>query len=419
MKNILILLTHTFPDDKNEVFLWNEIPFLEYDKVYICSMVGVESNNFFANINPQYSIIRCGSTLKFPKGTIWWVKSLFVKEFWIELKNIISQHKCTKELFVKLLRTTSYGERIVKTIKKSVNFHDDECRYVVYSYWMTSLAYAAIKLKKECSSIKLTFSRCHGHDLYCYRYKEDYIEYQQYYLDCIDLISPISNDGIKYLTDRYGDEYKVKLELNRLGTIDYGIQEYSGNKRGITVISCSGVIRLKRINLIIDALKHIDGISIDWIHYGDGPLFHEIQKYAMEQLDEKNNITYRFAGRLKNEELMMTYRDATYDLFINVSETEGIPVSIMEALSFGIPVIATNVGGCNELVDASCGYLIDKNFSPEELARLITQFNFLNEGSKIEMRRNARQKWEEKYSAEINFRTLHKKLISNIDIMED
>ena len=38
------------------------------------------------------------------------------------------------------------------------------------------------------------------------------------------------------------------------------------------------------------------------------------------------------------------------DLFINTSSSEGVPVSIMEALSVGIPIIATDVGGTKEIV---------------------------------------------------------------------
>ena len=73
------------------------------------------------------------------------------------------------------------------------------------------------------------------------------------------------------------------------------------------------------------------------------------------------------------------------DLFINLSTSEGIPVSIMEAYSFGIPAIATNVGGTAELVSNKNGRLIDVTLDAiaiaktiEELISLpITEFNLL------------------------------------------
>lgn len=50
-----------------------------------------------------------------------------------------------------------------------------------------------------------------------------------------------------------------------------------------------------------------------------------------------------------------------FDLFVNMSLSEGIPVSIMEAISFGIPIIATNVGGNAEIVNDETGVLIPVN----------------------------------------------------------
>ena len=61
-------------------------------------------------------------------------------------------------------------------------------------------------------------------------------------------------------------------------------------------------------------------------------------------------------------------------MFINVSSTEGIPVSIMEAMSFGIPVIATAVGGTPEIVNNENGYLLSKDPSAKELAEVIQNF---------------------------------------------
>ena len=60
-----------------------------------------------------------------------------------------------------------------------------------------------------------------------------------------------------------------------------------------------------------------------------------------------------------------------FDLFVNMSLSEGIPVSIMEAISFGIPIIATNVGGNAEIVNDETGVLI-----PLILIRLLLMKQF-------------------------------------------
>ena len=56
------------------------------------------------------------------------------------------------------------------------------------------------------------------------------------------------------------------------------------------------------------------------------------------------NISFELKGFVDNNELLQIYTDKCFSFFINVSESEGLPVSIMEAASAGIPIVATDVG---------------------------------------------------------------------------
>ena len=98
-------------------------------------------------------------------------------------------------------------------------------------------------------------------------------------------------------------------------------------------------------------------------------------------------------------------------MFINCSESEGIPVSIMEALSFGIPVIATNVGGTSEVViDGYNGFLLDKDFLEIDLKQMIVDFLNSSEDFILEKRTNARIFWENNYDAEKNYTEFYKRI---------
>ena len=55
-------------------------------------------------------------------------------------------------------------------------------------------------------------------------------------------------------------------------------------------------------------------------------------------------------GNVDNAALLEDYITENYYLFVNVSSSEGIPVSIMEASSVGIPCLATDVGGTGEII---------------------------------------------------------------------
>ncbi|MBA3900251.1 MAG: glycosyltransferase, partial [Bacteroidetes bacterium] len=93
------------------------------------------------------------------------------------------------------------------------------------------------------------------------------------------------------------------------------------------------------------------------------------------------------------------YEENYVDLFINVSETEGIPVSIMEAQSAAIPVLATNVGGTSEIVDNENGFLIDKDFEVAKIAESIEKYFTSHFSHQEEKRKKSYQNWQKKYDA--------------------
>jgi glycosyltransferase involved in cell wall biosynthesis len=175
----------------------------------------------------------------------------------------------------------------------------------------------------------------------------------------------------------------------------------------LRIVSSSNIIPLKRIALIAQALSQID-FKVEWTHLGDGKLFHLI-KDIIQHLPE--NITVNLPGRVKPEEVLNFYILNSVELFLNVSTTEGVPVSIMEAFSAGIPVYATNVGGTSEIVNSGNGKLMEKDLTPEKLAHEIRSFMDLTSEKRLALRKNAL----ETYSEKCDFHVLTKQLITLID----
>ena len=117
-------------------------------------------------------------------------------------------------------------------------------------------------------------------------------------------------------------------------------------------------------------------------------------------------------GNVPNVEVMRHYQHHPVDVFINTSSTEGgAPVAIQEAVSCGIPVIATAVGGNPELVSERNGILIRPDPTPMEIAEAI--FAFLD-GPEVaaRKRRLSREVWMERYNADVNFRAFAERLKS-------
>ena len=169
-------------------------------------------------------------------------------------------------------------------------------------------------------------------------------------------------------------------------------------KTSICIASCSSVIDVKRVDLIIDVMEHLD-ISYHWIHIGDGNRMDDCKGLAKRKLNSNN---YTFLGNIDNNDVLKTYLEHDVDYFINMSDSEGVPVSIMEAISVGIPIIARNVGGIGEIVDEKNGLLIEKL---NDYARINSFFHERIEKTDVYEQRSNEciNKWKNEYNAKQNY----------------
>jgi len=82
----------------------------------------------------------------------------------------------------------------------------------------------------------------------------------------------------------------------------------------------------------------------------------------------------------------------------------------MEAMSFGIPKIATNVGGTSELVTDKTGILIPKNCSPEDVSEALNSIS--KKSRSTDFRMEVRNAWKSKVNAQENFTNFAEQLNS-------
>ncbi|MFA7314318.1 MAG: glycosyltransferase family 4 protein [Candidatus Magasanikbacteria bacterium] len=113
----------------------------------------------------------------------------------------------------------------------------------------------------------------------------------------------------------------------------------------------------KRPEMIIEVISNFEKEIQDKIQFtivGDGPK----RKY-LEQLAKEKKVNVFFTGNLEHGEVMKEL--SKNDIFVFISAWEGFPYTILEALSVGLPVIASNVGGVGEIVDNTVGRLVENN----------------------------------------------------------
>ncbi|MEI9852620.1 MAG: glycosyltransferase [Sphingomonas sp.] len=139
----------------------------------------------------------------------------------------------------------------------------------------------------------------------------------------------------------------------------------------LRIVSCAAARPVKRLHRIAEALAYAD-VPVRWTHIGDGPELPRLRALA-ERLPA--HVAVDLAGAVAPPEVPRRYQAHPYDLFLNVSESEGVPVSIMEAMAAGIPALATDVGGTRELVTPDAGRLVPADVSPAALWRAISAFS--------------------------------------------
>jgi Glycosyltransferase len=133
---------------------------------------------------------------------------------------------------------------------------------------------------------------------------------------------------------------------------------------------------------------------------GDGPLKKQIEdRVGIERIP---NI--EFTGRKSHSESMEILKDA---LFMVTSSIwyEMFPMTVLETFSCGKAVIAPRLGALAEIVQEKKTGLLFEPGNAEDLALKI-KWMVENEDACIEMGKNARQEFEERYTAEKNFKIL-------------
>ena len=278
------------------------------------------------------------------------------------------------------------------------------------SFWMDDNS-TLLSLLKKRKKITKAFSLAHGRDLFEWREPRfGILPFKRFQMKYLDKVFSVSVNGANYLRKRY-PKFKEKVDVFYLGSYDFGISYNSSDV--FTIISCSDIKPIKRVHLIADALS-LCYETIKWFHIGD--LNYSSDELALlkvnesiKKLKKNKNVNFKLLGSIDNKSFMDIYKTQSIDLFINVSTTEGLPFSMIEASSFGVPIISTNAGGCSEIVD-DYGVILPINLTPTLLADEIQSFMFSSKNN-LKNKKKVRDNWDLKFNIEKNFN----KLITIID----
>lgn len=287
---------------------------------------------------------------------------------------------------------------------------------VFYGYWLNYYALAFVmerkRLEKEdkipaCSLASgygrpYLCARAHGYDLYNERYPGERQPFHEELGKWLDEVVFVSNKGREYFEEHFvaPERSGAKLVTSYLGAHPrVSAPELVPRDPCIpfTIVSCSNVIPLKRVGLIAQGIAASSIKNYRWVHFGDGPAMDDVRALVQEL-----GVSCEFKGHCANEQVLEWLSRGEADVFVTTSSSEGLPVSVQEAMYFGLPVVATDVGGMVELLDGN-GILLPANPNAEQVGEALSRIDEArSEGAWSDMARRSRELWAQRFDSDIN-----------------
>ncbi|SDM52126.1 glycosyltransferase [Actinomyces ruminicola] len=395
----LVILANAFPYGNWEPFLATELEYLTgFDRVDIMSLSVREDQR--ASVRPlpegmSAHPIPFRSRLFYLLGSF---RVLGDANLYRELADLARRRRLSPSrlvtLFVFLSRARHEAAQVGRILEAAGAGPDDEV--VFYSYRFAYQPYMAARLRRRFRRA-VSVARAHRADLYEEHSPRGYLPLRAQTVADLDRIYLVAEHGLRYLLNGQ-PQAATKATVSRLGTTDHGVPAAVPPRReGLRIVSCSTIVPVKRLDLLVDALAGTS-LPIRWDHFGEGELREQLEARAARQLGD--NVTLTWRGFVRNADLVEEYVHSPRHLLVNVSSSEGVPVSIMEALSTGIPVVATDVGGTGELVHTGVnGILLPADPTPEQVRAAIEEIAALDDDAYAALRTGARRTWEQRCDA--------------------
>ncbi len=216
-----------------------------------------------------------------------------------------------------------------------------------------------------------------------------------------------NSQGLKELAEATSPELKFSVIYNGIDTNEFRPKELSTT---FNIISTSRLIKRKGINYLIEGFgqfykKYQAG---KLILVGSGNLENKLKSLIHKlELD----AAVEFHGTVSHEKTPQLYRSA--DIFVLPSLNEGMSNSVLEAMSSGLPIIATDTGGTKELIDQSNGFIIKKGSSQEifqALEKLYQDQDLRNKMGQSSRQRAETMSWKNMTDQYLNLYKKHAQL---------
>ena len=191
---------------------------------------------------------------------------------------------------------------------------------------------------------------------------------------------------------------KIAVVYNGVATTPEGVgvptESVGKKKEPIEILNIGRLAYPKRPDLIVKAFGALPAELKKKAHLkiaGSGPYLKELNA-LINKLNLNESVS--LSGEIDHQRILGMLPKA--DIFILITKHEGLPLTVLEAMSAGLPVIASRVGGIPEEIDAECGILIENN-TEEKIAKALRRL-IENPALRMAMGLSGRKRIEEKFS---------------------
>jgi glycosyltransferase involved in cell wall biosynthesis len=236
---------------------------------------------------------------------------------------------------------------------------------------------------------------------------------EQFFVNIInrnaDLLCPVSMDLQKALT-KIAPSQNFKIIPNVVNTAKFEQDSFYQSSKTIKILHVSNLKdEHKNITGILNVIKRLSSKQVDFkiTIAGNGDVNYFINK--AKKLNIPDHFV-SFESEKTREEVALLMN--THDLFLLFSNYENLPCVVVEALSVGLPVLATDVGGTAEMITDKNGIIIDAKNETQLEEQLILFIDNISNYDRVEIGKTARKIYSYE-TVGLQFLNIYKEILHN------
>lgn len=400
----LVILANAFPYGSWEPFLETEINHWgQFDQVVIFSLsvrpAQLQNRRELPGSHVEVYPIAYRSRTYYAVRS---VNALLDLSFYRELLRLVRRRRLTLSHTIRLAAFLSRAHHEARVVQRVLAERlPKDSRVVIYAYRFAYQPYLAWLVQRSLRGAAVIVARAHGSDLYEEHAPGRYLPLRVEVAGAVSEVHAVSEHGAAHLRAVLPRADVEKVHVSRLGTRPMTAAVDPGPRNPLRIVTCSALVQVKRLDRLVDALRLMGDHAVVWTHFGGGPLRGTLEAAAREV---GKHLEVDFRGEVANDAMLEHFQSEPFHALVNVSESEGVPVSMMEACSVGIPIVATHVGGTGEIVrDGFNGFLVPARAQPEDISAALTRLEHLPDGEYLSLRMNAKAMWSTHYDASNNY----------------